>query len=121
MATQTIACNENNDMYLVDGRNLSIISGAPACAQNLTQKGLMILGENQFNINDGVDYFGTVFTPQPNYDAARQSISKNILECPDTLSVSSLTITTEGDEFEYTAQVSTIYGPITSTNQGPTP
>jgi hypothetical protein len=113
MATQTFACNENNDLYLPDGRNLSLISGIVACEQNLTQKGQMRLGENQYNTSDGVDYFGTVFTPQPDYDAARASIAKNILECPDVLSIESLTITISGEDFSYVARVHTIYGPTT--------
>lgn len=113
MATQTFLCDDNNDLYLPDGRNLSIISGSDACAQNLKQKGLMRLGENQYNTADGVDYFGTIFTPQPDYDAARASISKNILECPDVISIESLTITIDGEDFSYEAKVHTIYGPTT--------
>lgn len=116
MATQTLACNGNNDLYLPDGRNLEFLTGAQACAQNLEQKSLMRLGENQYNTNDGVDYMGTIFTPQPDYDAARQSLSKNLLECPDTLSINSLTITISGDVFEYEADVQTIYGSTPTTN-----
>lgn len=116
MATTTIQCDENNDIALPDGRNVVMITGANACAQNLEQKSLMRLGENQYNTNAGVDYFGTIFTPQPNYDAARQSLSQNLLECPDTLSINTLTITISGDTFEYEADVHTIYGPQTITN-----
>ena len=99
MATLTFQCNENNDLYLPDGRNLALISGAPACAQNLTQKASMRLGENQYNTADGVDYFGTIFTPQPDYDAARASLSKNLLEVPDVNSIDTLTIMITGDVF----------------------
>jgi hypothetical protein len=121
MATQTIQCDDNNDLYLPDGRNLVIITGSAACAQNLKQKSLMRLGEDQYNVNDGVDYFGTIFTPQPDYDAARQSISQNLLECPDVLSINSLTITPQGDQFGYEADVHTIYGSITTGTGGVTP
>lgn len=120
MATLTLACNGNNDLYLVDGRNLGWLTGAEACAQNLTQKASMRLGENQYNTTDGVDYFGTIFTPQPNYDAARQSLATNLLRCPDTLSIESLAITIDGDVFEYEAYVHTIYGPVTVNDQATT-
>lgn len=113
MATQTLQTNENNDLFLPDGRNLVILSGQAACEQNLLQKSLMRLGENQYNTADGVDYFGTIFTPQPNYDAARQSLSSNLLECPDTLQINSLTITIDEDEFDYVADIQTIYGSTT--------
>lgn len=111
MATKTLQCNENNDLYLVDGRNLSFVTGADACAQNMTQKMLMRLGENQYNTEDGVDYFGAIFTPTPDYDAARLSLITNLLEVPDVLSVNSLDITIDGDQFDYTADVQTVYGP----------
>lgn len=112
MATQTLQCNGNNDLFLPDGRNIVMLSGENACAQNLLQKSLMRLGENQYNTSDGVDYFGAIFTPQPDYDAARQSISQNLLECPDTLMINSLTITISGDQFDYEADVHTVYGPL---------
>lgn len=112
MATLTFKCDANNDLYLPDGRNLELISGAPACAQNLTQKASMRLAENQYNTTDGVDYFGTIFTPQPDYDAARASLSKNLLEVPDVNSIDTLTITIAGDVFSYEADMHTTYGPV---------
>jgi hypothetical protein len=112
MASLTFQCNGSNDLYLPDGRNLVLISGAEACAQNLTQKASMRLGENQYNTADGVDYFGTVFTPQPNYDAARASLSKNLLEVQDVISIDTLTITIDGDAFSYEADLNTAYGPV---------
>jgi len=116
MSTLTIDCDSNNDISLVDGRNIVMISGSEACSQNLLQKSLMRLGEDQYNTQDGVDYFGAIFTPQPNYDNARQSITRNLLECPDVLSIQSLTITIEADVFIYVARVNTIYGPLSIEN-----
>lgn len=117
MATITIACDDNNDIAFADGRNIAFLSGSDACAQNLKQKSLMRLGEDQYNTADGVDYFGTIFTPQPDYDAARQTITRNLLRCPDVISIQSLTIDVELGIFVYVAQVSTIYGPIKTEGQ----
>ncbi len=126
MATTTIACDENNDMYLVDGRNLGFLTGKDACAQNLKQKSLMVFGENQYNVNDGVDYFGTVFTPQADYDLARESLENNLLECPDVTGISSLTITPttivnpnsglDEQAFQFEADIATVYDTVTVTN-----
>lgn len=112
MATLTIQADDLNDIAIEDGRNIVFISGSDACAQNLLEKSLMRLGENQYDTTDGVDYFGTIFTPTPNFDDARQSIIKNLLECPDVISIASLTITIEYDVFIYVAQINTIYGPL---------
>lgn len=113
MSTITIECDpDNNDIALADGRNIVITNGAQACAQNLRQRSLMRLGEDQYDTAAGVDYFGTIFTPQPNYDAARQTIIRNLLSCPDVISVQSLTINIVANVFVYVADVSTVYGPL---------
>lgn len=112
MATQTILCNENNDMFLPNGRDIEMVFDALACAQNLKQRSLERLGENQYNTTEGIDYFGTIFTPQPNYDAARRSISQNLLACPDVVNIDSLTINPTDGVFNFIANVHTIYGPV---------
>lgn len=118
MTTITIQCDsDTNDISFVDGRNVAFIEGSDACAQNLLQKSLMRLGEDQYNTADGVDYFGTIFTPQPNYDAARQSIVQNLLRCPDVISIQSLDITIAANIFYYNAQILTVYGPLKTEQQ----
>lgn len=113
MTTITIQCDpDTNDIALADGRNIAFITGSDACAQNLLQKSLMRLGEDQYDTADGVDYFGTIFTPQPDYDAARLSIAQNLLRCPDVISIQSLDITIAANIFIYVAQIMTIYGPL---------
>lgn len=112
MATSTLQTNSNNDLFLPDGRNLVVIAGVEACAQNIGQATKMRLGEDIYNTLSGVDFFGTIFTPQPDYDAARQSISAAILACPDVISIESLTVEISSDSFNYVALVNSIYGPI---------
>lgn len=110
MATSTLQTNANEDLYMPDGRNLVVLTGVAACVQNIRQACKMRLGEDIYNTGSGVDYFGTIFTPQPNYDAARRSIINAILSCPDVISVESLVITISGNTFNYTASIMTIYG-----------
>lgn len=112
MATSTLQTNASNDLYLPDGRNLIVLTGAPACSQSIGQSTRMRLGEDIYNTLAGVDYFGTIFTPQPDYDAARQSITTTILNNPDVISIESLTIEILSDSFNYVANINTIYGPI---------
>lgn len=113
MASLTIQTDANNDLYLADGRNLVMISGIDALIQNVRQACLMRLGEDIYNVNNGVDYFGTVFTPQVNYDAARKSLQTAILNVPDVLSIENLTITINGNNFDFEADISTVYGQTT--------
>lgn len=113
MATLSIQTNANNDIYLPDGRNLFLITGLPAVEQNVRHACLMRLGEDIYNTQNGVDYFGTVFTPQQSYDAARKSLQTAILSVTDVTSIESLTITISANTFEYEADITTIYGPTT--------
>jgi hypothetical protein len=116
MATSTIQTNANNDLYLPDGQNLLVISGIAACTQNIQDAALMRTGEDLYDVTSGVDYFGTIFTPQPDPDAAIESLSEAILSCPDTVSLAQLTVSISSNSFNYTAIVNTIYGQIPVSN-----
>lgn len=110
MATATLQMNDENDLFLPDGRNLVVLTGAAACLQDILSKTRMRLGEDVYNVKNGVDYFGTIFTPQPNDGAARKSLIDNIKASPDVLSVDQLNVSIGNNTFNYEAQVMTIYG-----------
>ena len=110
MALTTLQCNADEDLYLPDGRNLAILSGVDAVVQGIRQRTKMRGGENIFNVGEGVDYFGSIFSPQPDYDNARKSISDAILSCPDVVSIEQLIITIADNKFAYVADIMTIYG-----------
>lgn len=110
MTTLTIKTNENNDIYLPDGRNISIISGVDALSQNIRAAHLIRLGEDIYDVDNGVDYMGTVFTSPPDLDAARQSIANAILKKTDVNGIESLTVTVTGDVLDFEAEIVTIYG-----------
>lgn len=117
MASVTIETNENNDLYLPDGRNLSIINGLDALKQNIRHAHLMRKGEDLYDQSNGVDYFGTVFNSPKDIDGARQSIANAILKKEDVQSIETLEISFEGDVMNFAAQIITVYGdsiPITS-------
>ncbi len=116
MAITTLQVDENNDLFLVDGRHFGILTGVEALTQDVKLAGLMRTGEDIYDTTNGVDYFGTVFTPQINYDLARASISNAILKKPDVLSIKSLVISINENVFSYTAQISSIYGNLTTGN-----
>lgn len=114
MATSTLAADSNNDLYLVDGRNLGILNGSDACSQNILDATQMRLAEDQYNVNTGVDYMGTVFVQQhQDYTAFRASLTQEILSSPDVLSIESLEIgpaVQDPNTLLYLVQVQTIYG-----------
>jgi hypothetical protein len=117
MALTTLQCNSNEDLFLPDGRNLAILSGQNAVLQCVRQRTKMRLGENIFNVNEGVDYFGSIFSSPPDFDSARKSISDAILSCPDVVSIEQLSISISGNRFSYVANIITIYGNASVSNQ----
>ncbi len=110
MATLTIKTDDNNDIYLPDGRNLTIISGLPALIQNIKHAHLMRKGEDLYDQNNGVDYLGTVFNSPKDIDGARQGIANAILKQGDVQGIEALDISIEGDVLSFTAQIITAYG-----------
>lgn len=119
MTTTTLQTDDNEDLVLVDGRNLVIITDQEAIAQSVRQATKMRLTENQYNLNEGVDYLGSIFSPQPDIDAARASISAAILSSPDVLSIEALTITVTKNVFSFVANISTVAGLITVQSGSP--
>lgn len=117
MAIKTIQVTENQDIALIGGRTWAFLQGEDALKQNLVSYGRMILKEDLYDIRNGVDYFGSVFSPTPDLDKARASITSQLLKHPDALSVESLTISIEDSALNYIAVVNTIYGEVQISNQ----
>ena len=116
MSIATLQTNDLEDLYLPDGRNLNILSDQLACVQSARQATKMRLSENIFNINQGVRYLESIFSPQPDFDAARKSLSDAILSVPDVLSIEALTISVSGNSFVFDAQILTVYGQLALNN-----
>lgn len=112
MSTSTLQVNSNNDLFLPDGKNLSILTGIEAVVQDVRCATLMRKGEDVYNVLAGVDYFGYIFTPQPSYDNARRSLISAIESSPEVLTVESLTMTITENTLSYEAKTRTVYGQI---------
>jgi len=112
LSTSTLQVDGNNDLYLVDGRNLGVLRDIDAVVQDVRLQTLQRLGENIYNVNDGVDYFGTMFSNQQSYDNARKSLINAIKASPEVRSVESLSITKAGELLTFEAQASTNFGTI---------
>lgn len=117
MATSTLETDLNNDLVLVDGRNLNVLVDVDAIVQDVRAATLMRTGEDIYNTLAGVDYLQYIFSPQPNFDDARRSIITAIQSSPDVLTVDSLTIETGDNIFNFVAQIKTIHGRLTVENK----
>lgn len=116
MATATLQTDDNNDLFLDSLGNLVVITGIAAVLQDARAETLLRLGEDVYDVRKGVDYFGSIFSPQPNFDDARQSIINAIESSPDVVRVDEIQISVSGDSFEYAAKAMSTYGPLTVKN-----
>lgn len=115
MSSRSIAADENGDIYLPDGANVALVTGQDAVIQNVSMATKKILGENPFNSTEGIDYFGTVFNPQPDYDQFRFQLTQAALSVPDVVEVVSVSMSRNESSVEYVMQINSIYGPATVT------
>ena len=116
MSLATFQVDENGDLFLVDGANLGLVYDVDAVTQDIGQATKMLLGENPYDTSQGVDYFGTVFSPQPDYDAFRVQLAREALTIPDTTGVMGVELTKDGNELTYVMEVATVYGTVTVAN-----
>lgn len=116
MSLTTFKVDENGDLFLVDGANLGLIFDEEAVAQDVGQATKMLLGENPYDTTQGVDYFGTVFSPQPDYDAFRVQLAREALTIPDTTGVLGVELSKEGNNLIFKMEVATVYGIVTAEN-----
>lgn len=117
MSIRTFKTDSNNDLILPDGKNIQIISGEPALQQSTRQYGLMRRGENPFNVNEGVDYMGTIFASPKDLDGGRASLAKALVKHTDVLSIESLTLSEADNEVLWVARLNTIYGTVNTGSQ----
>lgn len=117
MSTSSIQMDSNNDILLDSAGNIVMITDIDAMKQDVRSATLMRLGEDIYNVNSGVGFFEYIFTPQQSYDDARKSLITAITSSPDVISVESLELTIVDNTFEFVAQINSIYGQLTVTNQ----
>lgn len=110
MATSTIKTNQNNDLFLPDGRNLVMIHDQDACVQDTRSKTLMRTGEDLYDVTAGVDYFQYIFNPQQSHEDARRSLTDAILSGPDIVGIESLEVQINSGTFFFEATIVTRYG-----------
>lgn len=110
MTTLTIKVNDNNDLYLPDGRNLFIIENQDALVQTIGLAHKMRKGEDLYDVNNGIDYLGVVFTSPVDEDTARQQLSNAILKKVDVLGIETLVTTISNNALDFEAQIVTAYG-----------
>ena len=109
--TQSLALNENRDIYMGSDKNLAIVTGKAACAQNSVTAVSAQLGEMIYATGDGMPMQQTAFDRYDpvGFEMAARTI---LLKVTDVLDVVALTVEQQDSAVVYTATLATIYGEI---------
>jgi hypothetical protein len=107
---QTFGANSNNDIYIDDTGNLSIVYGLEATLQACEHAVKTRLGEMILAIDQGIPYFEAVFVGVPNIGQFQIAIRLAILNVSGVTDIISLDITQLDNVLSYTAVILTTYG-----------
>lgn len=110
MSLTTLQTNDKNDIFMSTDRGIGILTGVAALVQSVRESGLMRTGEDIYDVSNGVDYMGTVFSSPQDLDGARISLSRAILKNSDVLSIESLILHIDSGVLNWTARLTTVYG-----------
>lgn len=108
----TLGVDSTNSIHLNNLYSLVILSGKEALAQTLGQISKSQLGEMPYNQQEGIPYMDTVFQ-QRDFILFETAMRAAFLNHPEVNYVISFDMSQDGDQFNYTAQVDSIYGTIT--------
>lgn len=118
MSVLSISANVNttvsgasfNDIYLDRFGNISLSVDLQAVLENCAQAASTRLGEEVFNVNEGIPYFDTLFSGVPRQQPLNAALRAAWLAVNGVLEVVSLMTDQVGNTFTYTAVIRTAYG-----------
>ena len=105
---QTLSVNSVNDIFTVGG-NLVIANDLNALRQACTQVSMTLKAEFQFDKTRGIDYDNTIWN-QRDMDSFYTSLTTEILNLPEVLSIGDFSVMQEADNLSYSLTIYTIYG-----------
>ena len=98
---QTIATDEHNDIYLDGANNLALADDREALANIVLNVFRTNYGELQFNTDDGIPYFATIFNNAPNVRMFEAFLRDRALAVPGIESVGAFSYTVSETPVEY--------------------
>jgi len=112
---QIFAVNENNDLYLKNGR-MVVVNGIQAVMQACEHAAKTLLGEMVLATNQGIPYFQSVWIGVPNFQQFEAALRNAFLAVPNVVEVVSLTVVQTKNVLTYTAVIRTNFGVGTIAN-----
>lgn len=104
------AVNENNDIYATSTNRLAIASDLEAVLQSCEHAVKTVFTEVYYDRTRGVDYFGNVFSSNPNLLAFEADVRRTLASVAGVRSIPQFTYEVNSSTLSYEAVIQTIYG-----------
>lgn len=110
---KTILTNKNNDIYINASGNIAFTDGLEAAANVCKNAVLVNYGECQYNTDNGVPYFDTIYNDFPLIDLFQAAIVRVLDNLSFVQRTSNFEYKQEQKTFLYTVKIQTDIGDIT--------
>lgn len=115
---QTLATNQNNDIYIQPNGNLSLVSGQTAVEFGCASAAKAQLGEMIYNTTQGIPNFQAVWIGSPNLAIFEAYLRNTLLNVEGVTAIESLTVAYANNVLSYIAEIQTQYSPGSVTING---
>lgn len=110
MTAQTLAVNNQNDLYIGDDGNIAVVFNLQGTLQACEHAAKTKLGEMIFSTDQGVPMFELVFVGVPNLQQYEAAVRATLLSVAGVDDIVSFLMDLVDNELTYTAVIKTIYG-----------
>jgi hypothetical protein len=110
MTAQTLAVNENNDIFRGEDGNIALIFNLAGTLQACAHAAKTRLGEMIFQANQGLPDFELIWVGVPNLQQYESAVRATLLAVAGVKEIVSFTYRLADNNLTYTATILTIYG-----------
>lgn len=110
--TKSLALNDRNDLFIADNGSLAIVEGVYAVELACQTIVRTMLGELQFELDQGMPNFTEVWVGGPRLAQFEAYFRQMVGSRPDVVAVQSFSMSVAGGVLAYTAVIQTIYGEV---------
>lgn len=103
---------DKDNNIVVSDHNVTTVSGITACAQDVRTRIGLCRGEDPYDTERGIDFFGTILGRYGGIEYIRNVIRDRIMDSDEIIGVTNLTVTKQGDNTEVNAEILSTYGGI---------
>ena len=108
---QTIAINENNDIYLDNSNNLALKRDLAAMGDIFVNKSQTVKNELLYS-DKGIDFFNTIFASPAYPDLFQNELTNELENTEAAEKVENFEGQTDDGIFKYSAEIETVYGRV---------